>query len=48
MACMTHDCRCGYMEFSNNILLVCPKCGSTDIVSHYDDDYGDEKEGDDE
>lgn len=50
MACMEHWCRkCNHMEFNNGNMFVCPKCGSTDISSTWDeqhdydyDDYDDE------
>jgi|694.fasta_scaffold108912_6 hypothetical protein len=50
MACMEHTCNdCGKMVFNNNNLFVCPKCGSQNIASYYDeqDDYDrEEDEGD--
>lgn len=46
MACMTHDClACGAISFGNNLVFVCAKCGSRDIVSHYDD-YEDDRDDD--
>lgn len=45
MSCMTHDCgNCGNIEFNNGFMVVCPKCGSKEIYSHYDDDDRDEEE----
>lgn len=38
MACMEHVCvDCGHMEFNNGYLLVCPKCRSPEIISHWDE-----------
>lgn len=37
MACMEHECSsCGTVWFDNGP-GVCPKCGSQDIVSHFDE-----------
>jgi predicted nucleic acid-binding Zn-ribbon protein len=54
MSCMEHVCtKCGHMTFNNNFQLVCPKCQSTDIISHWDEqgdyerDY-DQEDNDDE
>jgi hypothetical protein len=34
------------MTFNNNSMLVCPKCNSTEIISHWDeqDNEGDEED----
>jgi predicted nucleic acid-binding Zn-ribbon protein len=49
MACMTHDCgNCGHMEFNNRSMLVCPKCGSYEVLSHYDDYYDDDRDDEQE
>jgi Zn finger protein HypA/HybF involved in hydrogenase expression len=49
MACMEHTCGdCGHMEFNNNFLLLCPKCKSTDITSHWDEQYDYDREDEDE
>jgi Zn ribbon nucleic-acid-binding protein len=51
MACMEHVCvKCGHMTFNNNAMLVCPKCNSTEIISHWDeqDIYDRDDEGDEE
>lgn len=52
MACMTHTCSdCNHMVFNNGGLGSCPKCGSDDIIHHYDEDnepYGYDDEDEDE
>jgi predicted nucleic acid-binding Zn-ribbon protein len=52
MACMEHLCgKCGHMEFNNQTRILCPKCGSDDVISHWDDqdafDREDEEESED-
>ena len=52
MACMEHWCRaCGHLEFNNGSLLICPRCGANDIMSHWDEqdafDREDEEESED-
>lgn len=38
MACMSHDCgKCGHMWFNNSSAWSCPKCGSSDVGSFYDE-----------
>ena len=38
MACMEHNCgTCGEMWFNNNHGGACPKCGSHDISSFFDE-----------
>jgi len=38
MACMEHACRnCGHMWFDNSMDRECPKCGSNESVSHFDE-----------
>ncbi len=45
MACMEHVCvKCGHMTFNNNAMLVCPKCNSTEIISHWDEQDSYEEE----
>lgn len=40
MACREYNCcRCDYTEFSNSVKpLSCPKCGSYDFVSSWDEE----------
>ena len=48
MACMTHRCLdCGWLDFDNEEKgpPFCPKCGSAEIRSHFDEpDYDQEDE----
>jgi len=38
MACMTHECNeCGAMWHDNKTHSKCPKCGSDDVYSEYDE-----------
>jgi len=50
MSCMEHICNnCGHMIFNNNFLLTCPKCESSEVTSHWDeqDSYDRDEEEDD-
>lgn len=50
MACMTHDCLdCGNIVCNNQTTMSsCPKCGSDNTASHWDDqdlnDYDDDRD----
>lgn len=52
MACMTHDCLdCGNIVCNNQTTMsYCPKCGSDNTASHWDDqdlhDYDDDRDDD--
>lgn len=39
MACMDHDCRkCGHGWMDNVAYPPCPKCGSLNVSSHFDEE----------
>jgi hypothetical protein len=54
MACMSHDCRiCKAMWFDNQPSGECPKCGSYEVSSFFDEDpiwdtYRDDEDEDDD
>lgn len=40
MACLEHVCfKCGSSDFGNFHRLICPKCGSDEIVTHWDEQF---------
>lgn len=37
MACLEHACECGHVFFTNGESDGCPKCGSLDYSTHFDE-----------
>jgi predicted nucleic acid-binding Zn-ribbon protein len=48
MSCMTHDCRtCGHEWFNNSRAGgLCPKCGSDEVYSTFDEPAHDDRDDD--